>query len=73
MPTSVQRFEQTIGRQHYSIEVRPVGGDRWRACLLRSAGFPTALMPFYGATPRDALDALVKWLSHAHGVASDSL
>ena len=30
-------------------------------------------MPFYGATPRDALDALVSWLSHAHGVAAGSL
>ena len=38
--------------------------------LVRTAGVPTALMPFYGATPRDALDALVSWLSHAHGVAA---
>ena len=73
MPTTVQRFEQTIGDQHYTIEVRSVGRDRWRAYLLRSAGFPTALMPFYGTTPRDALDGLVRWLSHTHGVASDSL
>lgn len=69
MPAAVQRFEQTIGGQHYVVEVRPTRGDRWRACLVRTAGVPTALMPFYGASPRDALHALVRWLSDAHGVA----
>ena len=54
------------------VEVRPALRG-WRACLARTAGVPTALMPFYGATPRDALDALVSWLSHAHGVAAGSL
>ena len=73
MPLTVHRFEQTIGSQHYVVEVRPALRDRWRACLVRTAGVPTALMPFYGATPRDALDALVSWLSHAHGVAAGSL
>ena len=73
MPLTVHRFEQTIGGQHYVVEVRPALRDRWRACLVRTAGGPTALMPFYGATPRDALDALVSWLSHAHGVAAGSL
>ena len=73
MPATVHRFEQTIGGQHYVVEVRPVPGNRWRACLVRTAGVPTALMPFYGATPSAALDALVRWLSHAHGVAADSL
>lgn len=73
MPATVQRFEQTIGGQHYAIEVRPVLEDRWRACLIRSAGVPTALMPFYGATPRAAREALVTWLSHAHGIEADSL
>ena len=73
MPLTVHRFEQTIGSQHYVVEVRPALRDRWRACLVRTAGGPTALMPFYGATPRDALDALVSWLSHAHGVAAGSL
>ncbi len=70
---TVHRFEQTIGSQHYVVEVRPALRDRWRACLVRTAGVPTALMPFYGATPRDALDALVSWLSHVHGVAAGSL
>ena len=72
MPLTVHRFEQTIGSQHYVVEVRPALRG-WRACLARTAGVPTALMPFYGATPRDALDALVSWLSHAHGVAAGSL
>ena len=70
MPLTVHRFEQTIGGQHYVVEVRPALRGRWRASLVRTAGVPTALMPFYGATPRDALDALVSWLSHAHGVAA---
>jgi glutathione S-transferase len=73
MPITVHRFEETIGGQRYVVEVRPALGDHWRACLVRTAGVPTALMPFYGATPRAALDALVRWLSHAHGVAADSL
>ena len=73
MPLTVHRFDQTIGSQHYVVEVRPALRDRWRACLVRTAGVPTALMPFYGATPRDALDALVSWLSHVHGVAAGSL
>ena len=65
MPLTVHRFEQTVGSQHYVVEVRPALRDRWRACLVRTAGVPTALMPFYGATDeRDALDALVSWLSH---------
>ena len=73
MPLTVHRFEQTIGSQHYVVEVRPALRDRWRAGLVRTAGVPTALMPFYGATPRDARDALVSWLSHAHGGAAGSL
>ena len=72
MPLTVHRFEQTIGSQDYVVEVRPALRG-WRACLARTPGVPTALMPFYGATPRDALDALVSWLSHAHGVAAGSL
>ena len=28
-------------------------------------------MPFYGDTPREALEALVRWLSQAHGVTAD--
>lgn len=65
------RFEETIGGRRYVVEVMPALGGRWRACLVRGAGVPTALMPFYGATPREALAALVGWLSHAHGVPAD--
>lgn len=70
---TTHRFEETIGGQRYVVEVTPALGGHWRACLVRTAGVPTALMPFYGATPREALQALVVWLSHAHGVAPDSV
>lgn len=29
-------------------------------------GMPTAVMPFYGATPDEAADQLGQWLSLAH-------
>ena len=32
MPLTVHRFEQTIGSQHYVVEVRPALRG-WRACL----------------------------------------
>ena len=70
---TTHRFEETIGGRRYVVEVTPALGGRWRACLVRTAGVPTALMPFYGATPRKALEALIRWLSHAHGVATDSV
>ena len=70
---TIHRFEETIGGQRYVVEVTPALGGRWRACLVRTAGVPTALMPFYGATPREALNRLVRWLSHAHSVAADSV
>ena len=70
---TIHRFEETIGGQRYVVEVTPARQGRWRACLVRTAGVPTALMPFYGATPREALGRLVQWLSHAHGVAADSV
>lgn len=74
MPVTVHRFEETIGGQRYVVEVsRHAPGALWRARLVRNPGVPTALMPFQGATERDARDALVRWLSHAHGVAPDSI
>ena len=69
---TIHRFEETIGGQRYVVEVAPALGGRWRACLVRAAG-PTALMPFYGATPREALGGLVEWLARAHGAAADSV
>jgi len=65
------RFDETIGGGRYTVEVTPVQGNRWRASLLRSADVPSAAMPFYGDTPREALEALVRWLSQAHGVTAD--
>jgi len=67
------RFEETINGRGYKIEVLAVRPDRWRAYLVRRTDGPTALMPFYGTTPREAHDRLVAWLSHAHGVAADSV
>ena len=58
---NVHRFEETIGGRAYEIEVTPVG-DRWRAQLRRTAGMPTAMMPFYGQTPDDAAHLLSQWL-----------
>lgn len=46
--------------------------DRWRAYIVRLPGVPTALMPFYGATPADAAEQLTQWLTRAHELASAS-
>ena len=66
---NAQRFEETIGGGRYTVEVTPVQGNRWSACLPRDRDVPSALMPFYGDTPREALEALVGWLSQEHGTA----
>jgi hypothetical protein len=63
---AVHRFEQSIGGRSYQIEVRPVAQDRWRAYIVRLPGVPTALMPFYGATPAEAARQLSNWLTRAH-------
>lgn len=65
-------FDESIGGGRYTVEVKPAHGNRWRASLLRSADIPSAVMPFYGDTPREALEALVRWLSQAHGATADS-
>ena len=62
---NVHRFEQTIGGRAYQIDVTPVG-NRWRAQLRRTAGIPTAMMPFYGQTPDEAARQLTDWLTLAH-------
>ena len=56
MPSPVHRFEESIGGRPYLIEVAPVSDDRWRAYIVRLPGVPTALMPFYGATPVEAAE-----------------
>ena len=61
----VHRFEETIGGRAYLIEVMPAG-PRWRAQLHRRPGVPTAMMPFYGATPPEAAQRLTDWLTMAH-------
>ena len=61
----VHQFEQEIGGRTYQIEVTPVS-NRWRAQLRRRPGMPTAMMPFYGATPDEAANQLTRWLSLAH-------
>jgi hypothetical protein len=68
--TALHRFEELIAGRPYLIEVAAVTTDRWRACLVRIPGVPTALMPFYGRTPAEAADALRQWLTRAHERAS---
>ena len=62
---TVHRFEETIGGRVYQIEVTAVS-NRWRAQLRRVAGMPTAMMPFYGASPDEAARQLAQWLTLAH-------
>jgi len=67
---AVQRFEECIAGRDYLIEVSLVSKDRWRAYIVRLPGVPTALMPFYGSTPREAARQLSDWLTRAHGAAN---
>jgi len=69
---AVHRYQETIAGQPYQIEVVPVSQERWRAYIVRIPGVPTALMPFYGATPADAADQLRRWLARAHQLAADA-
>jgi len=62
----VHRFEELIGGRAYLIEVSPVAKDRWRACIVKMPGVPTALMPFYGSTPDLAARALTAWLTRMY-------
>jgi hypothetical protein len=66
VPFSIHRVEESIGGRLYLIEASPVGTDRWRACIVKMPGVPTALMPFYGATPDEAVQHLSAWLTRAH-------
>ena len=38
------RYEQSIAGRAYQIEVARVAQDRWRACIVRLPGVPTALI-----------------------------
>jgi hypothetical protein len=66
----VHRFQELIAGRPYQIEVAPVSKDRWRAYIVLIPGVPTALMPFYGATPTDAAEQLCQWLTRAHELAA---
>ena len=61
-----QRFERAINDRRYVIETTPVDRDRWRAYLVGVPGGPSALMPFYGETPEQAVERLADWLALAH-------
>jgi hypothetical protein len=69
---AVHRFQESIAGRSYLIEVAAVSKDRWRACIVRVPGVPTALMPFYGTTPVDAARQLCEWLTRAHARASSA-
>jgi hypothetical protein len=69
--SSVHRFEESIAGRPYLIEVVAVSEDRWRAYIVRIPGVPTALMPFYGATPSDAAHQLCDWLTRAYARAAN--
>jgi hypothetical protein len=66
VPNSVHRFAESIGGRPYLIEAAPVSRDRWRAYIVRIPGVPTALMPFYGRTPDEAVRQLTDWLNRAY-------
>jgi hypothetical protein len=68
----VRRFQEIIGGRVYHIEASMVRDDRWRAQIARLPGMPTALMPFYGATPDEAARLLFDWLARAHRATSSS-
>ena len=73
MTTAVHRFEEAIAGHPYLIEVASVAKDRWRACIVRAPGVPTALMPFYGPTPDEAVSLLRQWLTRAWERASNGV
>ena len=72
MNSAVHRFEESIAGRPYLIEAVAVSKDRWRAYIVRIPGVPTALMPFYGATPSEAAHQLCEWLTRAHARASNA-
>jgi hypothetical protein len=70
LTTTAQSFLQHIAGRDYRIEVTQLAAERWRAQVLNAYGGPTALMPFYDATPTLAVDRLTEWLSRAHRSAA---
>jgi hypothetical protein len=70
LTTTAQRFVQHIEGRDYRIEVTQLAAERFRAQVLNAYGGPAALMPFYDATPMQAVDRLTEWLSRAHRCAA---
>jgi hypothetical protein len=62
LAVNVQRFEETINGREFKIEVSAVG-TQWRAQIARAPGGSRAMMPFYGATPDEAVQHLSNWLT----------
>ena len=73
MTAAVHRFEESIAGRAYLIEVAAVTTDRWRAYIVRVPGVPTALMPFYGATPAEAARPVVPMAHPRSRTRRDSL
>ena len=67
---AVQHFEESIAGRPYLIEVVATPDSRWRAQIVRLPGIPTAMMPFYGTTPDEAVRHLCEWLTRAHARAA---
>jgi len=67
----IRRTQEIHGRS-YVVEVLAVDQDRWRARLAQR-GTTNAVMPFYGATPDEAVARLVGWLSRVGRPAGQRL
>jgi hypothetical protein len=70
---ATRRFEESIAGRAYLFEVASVDSNRWRACIVKAPGVPTALMPFYGPTADEAAELLRQWLIRAHARAAQSV
>ena len=63
MNDDFRSFTQTVNGRPVVIEAQSVDQNRWRARIARTHGGPTAVMPFYGATPDEAVQRLTGWLT----------
>ena len=66
------RFTEIINGRVFVIETLPIDSHRWRAQLVRTTGRTTALMPFYGSTPDEAMRLLSGWLARTAPAAPTS-
>lgn len=65
------RVTEEINGRPYAIEVLPVEHQRWRARLAQR-GTTNAVMPFYGATPDEAIGQLATWIARVSRPARPS-